>query len=109
MRTYAGSCLELHTTIWQVRLVAVDLSSCGQDSFLCYISGGDPGGGAPLFLDQTKAQRTEKNYLETGHPLISESGSGTDYCLLSWSFLTMLAHSKTAVQNIPNDLPPQHF
>ena len=64
----------------------------------------DPGGGAPLFLDQTKARRTEKNYLETGHPLISGSGSGTDFCLLSWSFLTMLAHSKTAVQNIPNDL-----
>ena len=23
----------------------------------------DPGGGAPLFLDQTKARRTERNYL----------------------------------------------
>ena len=109
MRTYAGSCLELHTTIWQVSLVAVDLSSCGQGSFLSCISSGGSRGGAPLFLDQTKAGRTKKNYLETGHSLISESGSGTDYCLLSWSFLTMLAHSKTAVQNIPNDLPPQHF
>ena len=30
------------------------------------------------------------------------------FCLLSWSILTMIAHSKTAVQNIPNDLPAQH-
>ena len=30
------------------------------------------------------------------------------FCLLSWSILTMLLHSKTAVQNIPNDLPAQH-
>ena len=34
MRTYAESCLELHTTIWQVSLVAVDLSSCGEGSWL---------------------------------------------------------------------------
>ena len=25
------------------------------------------------------------------------------FCLLSWSILTMILHSKTAVQNIPND------
>ena len=30
------------------------------------------------------------------------------FCLLSWSILTMIAHSKTAVQNTPNDLPAQH-
>ena len=30
------------------------------------------------------------------------------FCLLPWSILTMIAHSKTAVQNIPNDLPGQH-
>ena len=99
MRTYAGSCMELHTTIWQGSLVAVDLCSCEQGSFLCCITSGGFRGGAPLFLDQTKARRTKKNYLDTGQPLISGSGSGTDFCLLSWSFLTMLTHSKTAVQN----------
>ena len=35
---------------------------------------GPEGPGLPLFLDQTEAQRGEKNFFETGLPLISGSG-----------------------------------
>ena len=43
MRTYAGSCLEPRTTIWQVSLVAVDLSSRGQGGLFWCISVCFPG------------------------------------------------------------------
>ena len=36
--------------------------------------GGGPGARPPLFLEQNEAQRAEKNFLETGPPVTSESG-----------------------------------
>ena len=50
------------------------------------IHGRGPGGPPPLFLDQTKVVRSEKNFLENAPPPpppISRSGSGTVFfCLI---------------------------
>ena len=53
------------------------------------IHGRGPGGPPPLFLDQTKAVRSEKNFLENAPPPppISRSGSGTVFFCLVCRFI----------------------
>ena len=46
------------------------------ENWQCRIQVRGPGGGALLFLDQTEAQRAEKNFFETAPPPHFISGSG---------------------------------